>query len=338
MPALALLVALALAGAAAPAAPGAEAPAEAGTEAGDADVVRLRFEWPAPVEADAVERRTRTRTGQRPVVTTTRYTRRAARRDDGSLAIATARTRWDGDAPAAGPKDVVAAFVRASEQVVQVVSPEGELLRLERTEALRPALERLLAEDELSPEQRARALDGAEAAARAQAREAWNLAVGFWTGADLELGERYVMKTDGEVPLLPGARIEYDQEFSVRRRVPCAASERALRCVEVTLRSTPDPAAMPRLAAAIVARLAGTALPEGSAREVTVENELLLVTEPATLVPHRVVWSRAVRVTVADGPDGAPRVLSQVDRTESEYRYAPARPPERKSARRAANP
>ena len=330
----ALIVALAVAGGRAGAAPAA-APDPGVESVDDADLVRLRFDWPASVEAEAVERRTRLRSGQRPVVTTTRFTRRAERREDGALAIATARTRWEGDAPAPGPKDAVAALVRASGEVVQVVSPEGELLRLERTEALRPALETLFAAEELSEDQRARALDAAEGAARAQAREAWNLAVGFWTGADLELGVRYVMKADRELPFGAGATVTYDQEFSVRRRVPCSAGERALRCVEITLRSTPDPEVLPAAARALLPRLAGSRAVNRAA-ELSIEDELLLVTEPATLLPRRVVWTRAVRAAPRAADDAAP-VVELVDRTETEYRYPPPRRPARKASRTAAS-
>jgi hypothetical protein len=306
------------------------------------EVVALRFAWPAALDAAATQRRTRLRTGRPSATTTTRYVQRVSRAEDG-YRVATARTRWEGEPPYAGPRDAVDAIVRASESVVQVVSPEGEFVRLDGLDALRPAMERLVAGAELPPDQLARALDAAESAARAQAREAWNLAVGFWTGADLELGERYVMRVEADLPLLPGAKADHDQEFSVRRRVPCSAAERERRCVEITLRATPDPAALERVARELAARVAGPERPgtagELPRRTVAVENELLLVTEPATLLPHRLVWTRSVRVTtVAPGDaDADPEIVEQVDRTESDWRYPAARPVPARGARRNAS-
>jgi hypothetical protein len=304
----------------------------------DPSLVRLRFGWPAAGEVQTTQRRTRLRTGQAPSATTTRFTQRLERRD-GALRISTAGTTWDGDAPYPGPPGAVDGVLRASEEVVQVVSPEGEFRGLEGVEALRPAMARLL-EGAVPPDQVERALGFAEAVMQAQAREMWNLAVGFWIGADLELGERYGMRTEAEVPLV-GTKAEFEQEFSVRRRVPCSARHPDERCVEVTLRSAPDPAALPGLTRAVIAQLAGpdAKLPEEALRELVVENELLLVTEPATLRPHRFVWTRSVRATIADGDgSGEPRVLEQVDRSESDYRYdPPARKKPARKAKRAAS-
>ena len=86
----------------------------------------------------------------------------------------------------------------------------------------------------------------------------------------------------------------------------------------------------------MIAQLAGpdAKLPEEALRDLVVENELLLVTEPATLRPHRFVWTRSVRATIADGDgSGEPRVLEQVDRSESDYRYDPPAPRSRRARR-----
>jgi len=121
----------------------------------------------------------------------------------------------------------------------------------------------------------------------------------------------------------------------VRRRVPCSAGERALRCVEITLRSTPDPEVLPAAARALLPRLAAPGAVNRAA-ELSIEDELLLVTEPATLLPRRVVWTRAVRAAPPSA-DGAAPVLELVDRTETEYRYPPPRRPARKPSRTAAS-
>ena len=329
----ALLAALILLAAPARAAgPTEEAPAQ---PARGPEVVSLRFDWPAALEAQVTYRHTRQRTGTPDAVFTARWLQ-SAERDGAGWRIVTRDTRWNGEAPF--PPALAEEALRASEQVVQRIAPEGEFLELENADALRPVLVRVF--EERAPEAQAeRAAALAEASARAEAEELWNLGVGFWIGAELELGKPYVMQGEAELPLLPGVRAAQAVEFRVRRRVPCVAGERAPRCVEVLLRSTPDRAALRRSSRALVARLAGpgaeAALGDSAHRaEVSAESELVLVTEPATLLPRRMVWTRSVRLGAGDPDEPA---VEQVERREYDYRYPrPAPAPKRKPVRRAA--
>jgi hypothetical protein len=327
------LAALALAAlAAAPASRAADEPAEPegaadarpADPAADEAVARLRFAWPAPSRARVTYRRTRLRPGAPPSLFTARYEARVEPAADGLL-IRTRGTAWRGDLPfaAALEKDAI----RASEQVVQRIGREGEFGGLEGTEAMRAVLERVFEEAKVPPEAAARALPLAEAAIRAEAEELWNLAVGFWTGADLRVGQAYTLESEGEVPLVPGARARQSVEFAVRRRVPCAAGERANGCVEATLRSTPERAALERAADALLPKLAPAgADPAPAAGELAAESELVLVTDPATLLPRRLVWTQAVRLG-GDEPGSVRAEL--VDRSEYDYRYLPPEPPRR---------
>lgn len=99
--------------------------------------------------------------------------------------------------------------------------------------------------------QAGRALALAPAGARAEAEALWNLAVGFWIGADLEVGKAYAMQSEGALPFVPGVRTPRAVEFAVRRRVPSAAGLREAERVEAVLRATPDPAALDRAAPAL---------------------------------------------------------------------------------------
>ncbi|ACL63473.1 conserved hypothetical protein [Anaeromyxobacter dehalogenans 2CP-1] len=351
-----LALPLAFALAALPAAPGADGPARGATPAPPAaeaepraagpELVRLRWAWPAPLEAQVTCRRTRVRTGAPPSVFTARYRQRAALAGAGEpgLAISTRGTTWEGDLPWAPP--VARQALHASEQLVQRIGPDGAFAALEGAEALRPALRSLVDGAGVQGAQAERAVARAEAAARGEAEELWNLSVGFWIDADLVLGQEYVMPSETELPLLPGVRGPASVEFAVRRRVPCAAAERAARCVEIVLHATPEPAALARHAAALRARLAEgaegpVAVPAAHGRdggELEAEGTLVLVTDPATLVPRRVAWTRAVRL--ATGDDGAP-ALEHVDRVEYDYRYpgkAPAAPPAHRRRRVPGTP
>jgi hypothetical protein len=292
------------------------------------EVVSLRFAWPAPARARVAYRRTRLRTGKARATFTARYEVVV----DGApeaLRVSTRATTWRGDLPF--PAAVAKEAIRASEKVVQRIGADGEFLGLDGVEALRPVLARVLEGAKVPPEQAERALALALGATRAEAEEAWNLAVGFWTGADLRIGETYAMQSDAELPLLPGVHAANAVEFNVRRRVPCAAGERAARCVEAVLRSTPDRASVERAAAELLARiLPPGATPPDDAKDLAVESELVLVTEPATLLPRRVVWTKAVRLRARD--DG-PADAEQVDRAEYDYRWLAPEPPRRRPKR-----
>jgi hypothetical protein len=284
-------------------------------------VVSLRFAWPAPGRARVTQRRTRLRTGQRPSVFTARY-ETLAEAEGEELCIGTRATAWRGDLPY--PAALALEAMRASERVVQRVGLDGEFVALDGVEALRPVLARVLDRAKVPSEQAERALELALAATRGEAEELWNLAVGFWTGADLRLGETYAMEAEGELPLLRGVRAPQALEFNVRRRVPCAAGERGWRCVEAVLRSTPDRAALERAAPQLLARLfPALADPAAAAAgDLAADSELVLVTDPATLLPRRLVWTRSARLVPRE--DGPPRA-ELVDRVEYDWRWLPAK-------------
>lgn len=293
----------------------------------DDAVVDLRFDWPAPLRARVHYHRVRTRTAGPQSSFKARYEFRARREEDG-LRISLGGTTWSGDLPF--PRALAKQAIRASESVVQEVGPDGEFAGLHGVEAMRPVLSRLFEQAKVPLEAAERAIALAEAGMRAEARDLWNLEVGFWTGASLRVGERYVLQADGEIPLLPGARALHSVEFGVRRRVPCVPRGRALDCVEATIRATPDPGALERVGRALFARLApGVEPAERADLDLSAESELLLVTEPATLLPRRVVWTKAARLRA--GGEGPP-LAEETDRSEYEYRYLPPEAPTRRRA------
>lgn len=306
-----------------PTAPRAAVAAPASASATSGRIVRLRFAWAAPLRARVTYRRTRVGPAGRTTFTA-RYEERVEAAKDG-LRITTHGTSWRGDLPF--PRALSKEAIRASEAVAQRVGQEGEFGGLEGVEAMRPLLARVFEEAKVPPETAERAVVLALGAMRTEAQEAWNLAVGFWTGADLAVGETYALESEAEIPLLPGVRAEHAVEFAVRRHVPCAAGERALLCVEATLRSTPDRAALERAAGPLLARLlpAEAEPPEGAEKELSAESELVLVTEPGTLLPRRVAWTKAIRL---GAPEKGPARAEIVDRSEWDYRYLPSDPPE----------
>lgn len=282
------------------------------------DVVALRYAWPDPLEARVTYRRTSARPGAPGTTFAAQWSTRATR-ERGTVRIATRNTSWSGDLPF--PPGFADQALRASEQVVERVDRRGAFAGLEGVEAMRPVLAKIFALAEVPKDRAERAVALAEAAMRAETEELWNLQAGFWTGAKLELGETYTLSADAAVPLVPGARARQEVRFSARRRVPCAAGEDELRCVELTLRAIPDADALSGAKAAAVAALGDAAgVVPSAVREVGAEAEALVVTEPATLVPHRLVWTK--RLHVAWTTDEGLAAAEREDRSEYEWRYA----------------
>jgi len=294
---------------------GAPAAAEPPTRTRD---LRLRFAWPRSLEARVVYRRAFLRPDAADRSFTARYTERAHRVGE-EIRIASSGTRWEGEV--LYPDEEVKPAMRASEAVVQVVGADGAFVGLENGDALRPVLQRIYEAAGLSEAEAEGAIERVEAAMVEEARKGWNLAVGFWIDAELDFGRAWEQEIEAPYWILPALAVKNRVRMEARRRVPCSASERRARCVELTLHSEPDRAALPALTRAIVAKLAGEgkALPSGQVQEVGVATDLTLVTEPATLVPHSVVWRRAVHATVA-GEEG-PQELEDVDRTEWTWSY-----------------
>lgn len=301
------------------------APAAAEPAAPSRDLT-LRFAWPRSLEARVVYRRTWARTDGADRTFTARYTERMTR-TDAELRISSSATKWEGEV--LYPADEVKPAIQASEAVVQRVGPDGAFEGLVNEDALRPVLQRIYEAAGLTDEESDQAIARVEGSMVEEARAGWNLAVGFWIGAELDFGKAWVKEVDAPVWILPNLAVRNRVRMEARRRVPCDASERHARCVELSLHSEPDRAALPALTRAIVAKLAGEgqALPPGEVSEVGLATDLTLVTEPATLVPHSVVWRRAVRATVV-GDEGT-QELEDVERTEWTWTYVRRGPPVR---------
>ena len=282
------------------------------------DGVALRFAWPDPLEARVDFRRTRREPGRPESVFSARFVTRAARAGE-RIRISTRGTSWSGDLPF--PPGFADQAMRASEQVIEVLDARGRFVGLEGVEAMHPVLSKILDLAEVPPDRAERAIELALAAMRSDTEELWNVQAGFWIGADLEVGETYAMQAEAAVPFLPATRARQEVRFSARRRVPCAAGETEPRCVELLLRATPEAAAVARVEGEAVAALGpGARVDAAEIREVEAEAEALVVAEPATLAPHRLVWTKRLRV-VWGTKDGLESVERE-DRSEYAWRYA----------------
>lgn len=159
-----------------------------------------------------------------------------------------------------------------------------------------------------------------EAFLTSKAMEEWNAVVGVWTGAELEVGAEYVYSDQEPVPAFPGEEVLMNYTVSAKGFAPCRRGDEELRCVELEMRSSADPEDTRRLIEGFLAKLVGegnTAAPVFTSLEI--ENVIVVLTEPATLVPHTSFRTRTIRGTGSAA--GEESRVEQVDRTEQRYTY-----------------
>ncbi len=302
--------------------------------AGAGESVSLRFGWPvgmqAQVQTDAVRQRAiggQTREG----ATTTTYALAVRADADGVLVQSydvRSQIRSDGASPE--QQALLGFFARASASLPSlVVGPSGQVVALRGVAELRRDLASAVNPlvranpDQADAVQQSFDTMFAEERIAASVAGQWTPIVGAWAGANLVIGQTYEGSDQQPGPLVPDMPIVMAYEYRITRRLPCAAGGAGLECVEIRLVSRPTEEALPAIRASMQQLFTMNA-PQGAAMpdidDLTVENTLLLVTEPATLRPHRLVQERTVSGTVrqAQQPDVAVR---QVERAESSYRY-----------------
>jgi hypothetical protein len=276
-----------------------------------ADVVTLTFAWPEGMVAGVDLQRTRVRSragSQDTSAVHVTYNLAVLAHPDGKLIRYT-----DFAAPGlAGMSEPQLQVLQAVSSIVPsyVISAEGELLRIDQLAEVR---ERMLgwmrqAVDPAATGGLGEMLSGmlSEEALFAAAAQEWNALVGSWIGAELEVGSTYEIEGEEQVPLLGNVAVPYRHELGASGRVPCRAGETQARCVELILRSYPDPQKLqPHLEAFLqrlmeAAGVSGT-LPPISYKQFEIENEIVVVAEPATLVPHELTIVRSVTAVMDVG-------------------------------------
>jgi hypothetical protein len=289
------------------------------------DTVRLRFAWPV---------------GTRARIETTRYRERVAERSDTTLGRASYQMSVTSHPegllvshdnfvfPALGPAstNLQAVAERVGAMVPQyVVDSEGGFLRINDVSRMKALLDSMMTQL-LGPvaqgpaRQTLESLLSAEALTGLAAQD-WNAIVGMWAGADLELGEAYELEEQAPLPMVPGAVVPMISEFSVERRTSCVEGGSDRGCVEIQLVAEPDADSMKQVLSRFMQRLAADASLGGIGfEELQVESGIVLITEPGTLLPHRVTLSRTVTGVVSAG--GQRSNVSQVDVRTFKYTYA----------------
>jgi hypothetical protein len=180
-----------------------------------------------------------------------------------------------------------------------VVNPSGDFLRVEGSEAVLAKVEKVLEQQGQAPEQREQVLAILRNAVVEGAKETWHVQVAGWRGVTLEKGKPVTRQARLSPAALASVVVPVTETLSYEGAVPCAEGETEKRCVRLTFQAKPVESELPGVKAAFLARvkaLAGSEAPDYQLDELQVEHLTELVTEPGTLIPHRVRTTRRTRV------------------------------------------
>ncbi|HET9299247.1 MAG TPA: hypothetical protein VFO11_04835 [Candidatus Polarisedimenticolaceae bacterium] len=190
------------------------------------------------------------------------------------------------------------------------VSRSGEFLGIEGAEVAAARAKKVLAKE--MPEAAIATLTS-EAGLTAMQKDFWLMLVEGWTAFDPEEGEVVELTNTITVPQLGGGRL--DLLLEVRRSAPkaCDASDSSNRCVEFLLASRPDKTQVEKI-------LAGVDIP---LRAYDIQQEVHVLTDPTTLLPYRVVFSRSMKA--AEKAAGSLPISEEATRTYT-FRWTVAEP------------
>jgi hypothetical protein len=260
-----------------------------------------RFAWPERLEG----RRTEKRHGQAGAESIRRSALKLERRG-AEVRLAAA--------PADEEEEKAAAERSDDPELPLVAAADGRFLRLDGLDAWtaeRASFEVSIAKGKEEAEAARRAAREAAARLAAEAREQWSYQVEAWLGHVLVPGQP--LETTGRVPVaaVPGLEVEQRVIISARRWTSCTPGGLDQRCLELTLRAEAGPDAF-RKGLAAAGGKAAKGFEDGA-----LAVEVLLVTDPETLLPWRYQLTKKLRLVFA----GRGLSVNQVERREREYQW-----------------
>ncbi|MCG6988714.1 MAG: hypothetical protein LJF06_11110 [Gemmatimonadetes bacterium] len=292
------------------------------------DTVRLAFGWTAGLHGEVQLTRVRI-DGSGPAradtsTLRTTYSLAVSKVEDG-LRVEVG----DFKVPAIPESDETAAAIAliSSFSPSYVLSPGGDLLRLDGTEELvtrvRSMLDSMLTEGKLPAMKEAVDSLVSEEALSAQLSEEWTALVGAWLDAELEVGSLYELETEEALPLPGNPVVPFKFEFGVIDRVPCDKEDQTTSCVELVMRSFPDPDVMKQFMKQFLKDFTNSMradrpeVPEMALRNLSVFSESVLVTSPETLIPRTLSITKRVNGLVTSG--GVEQPISQTRKSYYVY-------------------
>ncbi|WP_028988759.1 hypothetical protein RG903_01935 [Thermithiobacillus tepidarius DSM 3134] len=218
-----------------------------------------------------------------------------------------------------------------------IVSPAGEYVRTDGLDSLHGRIRSYFDETvqnasggrELPPAAR-QVIEGlinslfSKEQLEAMIAEDWNRSVGAWAGGELARGSVYRTNLTSRVPMLNNAAVPMRTSIRYLGRVPCHAADRAVGCVELEMRSLADSQKLAQAMGPFMARFERLTGSQLTIKSMRVDYRARLVTEPGTLLPHRVESRKVSAMTMVQA--GQAQTARQTDELQMTYRYIPATP------------
>lgn len=206
-----------------------------------------------------------------------------------------------------------------------VVARTGQFLRLEGLDAFRDRLRAAAAEmvqdmpDEAKLKVfRAMAPMMSKAQLESNIVSSWNRDVGAWLGAALDKGEEYELTFSNNIPMFGNLAVPMVSRFRFIDRVPCRDGDAGKKCVDLETRTDVDSAGLNKALEEFIKGLGGGAqVPHIEKFELT--TIVRLITEPDTLIPHRVKTTKVSQSVISQG--GMRRSAQQVEEVQMVYSY-----------------
>ena len=292
------------------------------------DVVYLYFDWPVGTSMQVEVERSRRRTFDATTDSSrleVDYQLDVEDHEQGRLIRFSEFSTPDLGVSLLAPQEVLQAassFVPA-----YVVSDEGDILAVEGLEELGASLRAMMHQvlDTLANPELEAILGPLlnEDNLFAQAATEWNSLVGTWIEAEFDVGYAYEMEVEEPLPMIGNALVPYIYELGASARVPCLPEEEELRCVELVMRTYPDPEVLQPLLDQFVQNMMNAVAPDVTVpalvyKTLDIENEVILVTEPAGLIPYALTVGRYLDMVVEVG--GEEQAGSEVRLAEYTYR------------------
>lgn len=293
-----------------------------------ADPVKLDFGWPAGLRARVTVEAERTRGSgaeRKTTAATTHYEIVASPLPDGLL-ITPAQVSLDAGSAVSPAEQAQLEMAMLAGLPPYVVGAKGDFLRIQDVAKVRDEIRQLVLKMlPPSPDQDARARAEkvleqvtSEAVLTAQQEGEWNLIVGYWIGASLDIGAPYATSYHMAIPIVPGATARWDSRFQLLRLVPCERQGQAHTCAELELVNTPDRADVTQA----IGRFVANAMPnaQGQLEDMELEQRLRLSTEVPDLIPHHYEFTKTVKVKGIEKGEKKVTEQVQVQRVDFEYR------------------
>ncbi len=289
-----------------------EQPVEQPAAPQGADVVHLTYDWPIGLIARAHYRLDKEREGNGGdfAYAVKGHYRIETERSSQGLQVNFSEVELGVDDGGASPEGVEGYVRRLAAQAAAispgyVVSDAGELVAVTDVADLRAALlqelEAFAADQPADVRQRIgemldRLLSEEQLVARIQGE--WNRDVGQWLDARLERGYVYETEFDSVLPLAGNATVPTKAQYRYLGRVPCSDRDTGTRCVKLDMQSFIDPDGFRPAMERFFEQL-GRRMPEDM--DVRMDYTVTVVTEPDTLIPHEVRWSKVTVASLGEG-------------------------------------